>query len=444
MMTRLLGAAKLALCVAALGAALGVTFGSSSANAAIVNISTQGVIVEGLGGYCITFEADNGSTYLLNTLQTFTPGDRVHVSGSYDDTTSGFCFNTGGPRVTVSSIQPAFAGVGTLVSAIGGLRLQTDDGRTFLLQNSGPYRAGARVYVQGIVTFPSRSAARIDNTVIGPAFSDFGRVTDLTPGHLRFKSDAGVVYSLDRTGNLPTYSTLVGTYVFVEGIRGKIDGGVIPLTSVTARPAFNASGRVVATANGVAFDGDTLILQPLFTAAALANVPVGSKVYLRGRGPDDYDYGEAKPANNIRLSRVGPSYTALGYLDIATKTVINLEDGAVINVEYTGDPLFNPSGSLVYVAGELASQGPNTVTLSNNQTRIGVIVEGYLGTWVDCSPVVLIDGGGRILPRNTAPFVLGNRVRVAGGYTFDVPCDEEGGLVDNTIVEANNESRPGK
>ena len=46
MLTRLLGAAKRTLYVAALGA----TLGGAAADAAIVNVSTQGVIVEGLGG----------------------------------------------------------------------------------------------------------------------------------------------------------------------------------------------------------------------------------------------------------------------------------------------------------------------------------------------------------------------------------------------------------
>ncbi|HEX8877304.1 MAG TPA: hypothetical protein VF777_11175 [Phycisphaerales bacterium] len=409
---------------------------ATAAVAAIVPVSTQGVIVTNISGICNTFEADDGRTFILSTQGSFTAGDRVQVDGSYDDTTASLCFNTGGPLINVATIRPAFAGVGTIVVINGQPRFQTDDGRTFSLQNTGGFRAGSRVYVQGTVTTPSRAAALINNTVIGPAFSDFGRITDITPGNIRFTSEAGVVYSLDRFGSVPTFTTLVGDYVFVEGIRAKAVNGVIPLSSVTARPAFNASGRVVATPSGLAFEADTLLVAPQFKAAALAGFNPGDKVYLRGRLPDDYDFGEAKPANTIRLSRAGLSYTAIGFLDIPTKTVINIDDGTVINIEFVGHPLFNPNGSLVYIAGPIAAQSPGSVTLSHNQTRVGIIAEGLVDFGDFCAPIVRTPTGGQLFPRNIAPFGFGSYVRVRGGLTFEVPCIDEAGLVDNTVEAA--------
>ena len=420
------------------GRMIGVTsvammIASSGVVGAIVPVSTQGVLVQQSGGACITFEADNGQTYLLDSQGSFVAGDRIQVDGSYDDTTVGWCGNTGGPRIGNLTIKPAFAGVGTLVSTAFGIRLQTDDGRLFALQNSGGSRAGTAVYVQGTVDTAARTPTIINN-VIGPSFSGFGRITDIDPANIRFTAESGQVYSLDRFGSVPIYTTIVGDYVFVEGIRGKAINGVIPLTSVTARPAFNASGRVVATSSGVAFDADTLIFAPQYTASALTGQAVGSKVYLRGRNADDYDFGEARTANNIRLSRVGASYTAVGYLDRATKTVINLDDGTLVNLEWPGDPLFHPNGSIVYVAGPIASQGPGTVTLSHNQARPGVIAVGRIINGVTCSPIVLTQQNARIFPKNNGGFPFLTNVRIVGGLTFDSPCFDESSVVDNTIA----------
>lgn len=406
---------------------------AASTRATIVNVSTQGVILTDVSGICEYFASDDGKTYFLNSTGGFTSGDRVYVTGSYDDTSSGFCFNFGGPRVTVTAVKPAFAGVGTLAIATDRVRLLTDDGRSFTLPNSGGFRTGARVYVEGIVQTGARTGPAIVNNVIGNAFSDFGRLTDTTPGSLRFKSDAGVVYSLDRTGSVG--GVLPGEYVFVEGIRGKIDGnGVIPLTSVTARPAFHASGRVVAAGSGVAFQPDTLILDNRFTASALAGFPVGSKVYLRGRNADDYDYGEAKPAFNVRLSRASASYTGVGFIDTNAKVMINLTDGNIVHLENIGDPIFNPNGSFVYVAGAISAQSPGSVTLVNNETRIGVDAEGFLVDGFGCTPIIQFDGGGYLFPKYNAPYHVGDHVRVIGGITFEVPCTDENGLVDNSIV----------
>lgn len=405
----------------------------SSASAAIINVSTQGVILTHISGACDYLAGDDGKTYFLSSMGGFTSGDRIHVTGSYNDNSAGFCFNMGGAQLNVTAVKPAFAGVGTVAIGVDRARLVTDDGRSFTLPNSGGFRNGARVYVEGIVQTGARTGPAITNNVIGAAFSDFGRLTNSTRGSLRFKSDAGVVYSMDRPGSLG--DVLAGEYIFVEGIRGKADGsGVIPLTSVTSRSAFHASGRVVAAGTGVAFQPDTLILDNRFTASALAGFPVGSKVYLRGRNADDYDYGEVKPAYNVRLSRASASYTGVGFIDTNAKVMVNLADGNIVHLENIGDPIFNPNGSFVYVAGAISAQSPGSVTLVNNETRIGVDLEGYLVNGFGCTPIIRFDLGGYLFPKYNVPYAVGEHVRVIGGITFDVPCTDENGLVDNSIV----------
>lgn len=405
-----------------------------SAIAATINVSLQGVLVQDVTGGCITFEGDDGATYFLSTLGGFAAGDRVHVTGSYNDTQAGVCFNTAAFQITVTQLRPTFAGVGT-ISVVGEkTRLVTDDGRTFVLQNTGGFRSGARAYAQGTVT-ASRTTWVLSGNTIGPAFSEFGRITSLAPGALRFTSESGAVYSLDRPGSIN--GVFEGDAVFVEGIRGRLGaGGVTPLTSVTARPAFHASGRI---AQGGGFAPDTLILGDQYTASAIAGTPVGTKVYLRGRSADDYDFGEFKPVRNIRLSRADISYTALGILDTASRTVTNYLDNTVIHLEHIGNPFLNPSGSLVYIAGAVASEGFNTVTLSHNEVRIGIIQEGVLLNGFGCTPIIRFDNGGYIFPKNNGGLPVNTRVRVTGGFTFQVPCNDEYGMVDNTIEASPNQ-----
>jgi hypothetical protein len=403
---------------------------AAPASAGIVNVSMQGVIVENAAGGCQTFEADDGATYLLSTLGGFQPGDRVHVTGTYNDLNAGVCFRVAGYVINVTSIKPAFAGVGTLIKVGEKARIQTDDGRNFVVQNSGAYRSGARVYVQGQVT-PGRTISTITSNVIGAPVSEFGRITSLTPGGLRLAGESGAVYALDRPGSIN--GVFEGDYIFVEGIRGKPVGGVTPVTSVTARPAFKASGSVVAGAGGNEFLPDTLIFPDRYTADALTGFPVGSKVYLRGRSTDDYDYGEARGSRYVRLSLAESSYAAVGVIDTTAGTVINGSDGTLIQLEYAGNPVLNPNGSLVYVAGTIAAQGLGTVTLSHNEVRIGIASEGTLLNGFGCTPIIRFDNGGYIFPKNNGGLPVGSHVRVIGGFTFDAPCNDEYGLVDNTI-----------
>lgn len=412
-------------------AAVTLSAAPSSASAQNVNVSFQGVIVPHPSGACNLFLADDGNTYILTNQANFTNGDRVHVVGSYDPFQFGVCLNLAVPRIQVSSISAAFAGVGTITNINGTVRLVTDDGRTFGLTTSGPYRAGTRVYVQGPVNTGSRTVPIIANSVIGPPFSGFGRITTIAPGNLRFTAETGQVYKLDRPGSIP--AVIEGDYIFVEGVRGKSETGVIPLSSVTARPAFQSSGTVISTPSGPAFKAGAVIFNDEFTASAITGFPVGTKLYVRGRSADDYDYNEVKPPNDIRMSRADLGYTVVGTLNTAAKTVTSATDGTVVHVQYVGNPVFNPNGSTVYAAGPIDTQSPGNVTLYHNEVRIGINLEGTLLNGFGCTPIIRFDGGGYIFPKNNGGLPINSHVRVIGGYTAEDPCNDEDGLIDNTI-----------
>ena len=108
-------------------AAVTLSAAPSAASAQNVNVSFQGVIVPHPSGACNLFLADDGNTYLLTNQANFTTGDRVHVAGSYDPFQFGVCLNLAVPRIQVSSISAAFAGVGTITTVNGTVRLQVSD-----------------------------------------------------------------------------------------------------------------------------------------------------------------------------------------------------------------------------------------------------------------------------------------------------------------------------
>lgn len=401
------------------------------AAADIVSVSLQGVLVEDSTGLCTTFEGDDGFTYILSTMGTYTSGDRIHVTGSYDEDILGTCFTVAGPFITVTEIRPAFAGIGTLVVINGKLHLESEDGRLFRVQNLGGYGEGTDVYVQGTV-IETRGLPLITGNVIGPAFASFGRIAAFTSAGVRFVAESGGLYLLDRPGSL--VGTIEGDFIYVEGIVAtESDTREIAITSVTARPAFEASGIVVAVPGGVALDPETLInFGQTYSADALAGFAAGTKVYVRGRSTDDYDYGEVKPVRNVRKSRAGMSYSGVGTLDVASGTM-SVEDGTVVHLEHLGNGWFHPDGSLIYVAGEIEWAGSGSVTLGHNQVKVGLSREGVIFNGFGCTPIIVFDEGGYIFPRNNDGLPIGEHVRVVGGVTLDVPCSDFAGLVDNTI-----------
>lgn len=407
---------------------------ASLAQAVIVNIATQGVLVTDAGGVCTTFLGDDGGVYFLSSTGGFTTGDRFFVAGSYDTNQSGLCLDTLAPQVAVTEASPAFAGIGTL--SLRGERgsFIADDGRTFSLTNTGGFTSGTRLYVQGKVT-PARVGGTINVTAIGRPYAAFGRLWPTPSGGFQLETSTGPAAVLDRPGS--TAGIAPGDYVYVEGIARATRFGV-SVTSVTARPAFEAVGKVISQGSGVAFIADSIINfdQP-FTASALQNFAAGTKVYLRGRRADDYDYGEVKTPRDIRLSSASAGYSGVGVLNAAARTVSIPASGGnpatTVNVSFTGNPVVTPDGSLVYVAGAIASQSAGIVTLSHNEMRLGIDAEGYIRVGFGCTPIIVFNNGAYVFPRTTGGLPLNEYVRVVGGFSRDVPCLDGQGLVDNTI-----------
>lgn len=405
-----------------------------TAHAAIIPITTQGVIILQPEQGCSLFEADDGNTYTLTSQGIFTDGDRVQVSGTINTDILGTCSGVAGYQINVTSIGPAFAGIGTISISKTGPRLTTDDGRVFKLQNGGNSRLGGTMYVQGAVQLDERSIPTIINNTVGRAFSGLARIISLAPGNLLIRAEDGAYYSLDRRGSLGAFIQ-ENDLIFVEGIRGTSANDITPLTSVTARPAFHASGNIIAQGAGVALDAQTLIFANPFITPAINAMPAGTKAYLRGRRTDDYDYGEVKTPNFIRRGVAGASYSTIGIIDTDTKTLLSLNDGKTIHLENVGSDVFTPDGSLAYVAGHIASEDAFSVTFLNNETRMGVMEEGTILNGYGCTPIIVFDTVGWVFPLNLGGYQVNQHVAVTGGINPDTPCLDAPGLIDNTIIE---------
>lgn len=392
-----------------------------------VPVALHGVLVQSVSDlFCVRFEADNGDSYVLSNRGSFVAGDRVYVEGTVPQTSASVCENELTPIVTVSLIRPGFAGIGTIVTQSGQKRLQTDDGRVFALQNNGGFADGARVYTRGSVV-TVQSPAQIAGNTIGAAFSVFGRLIGTPPGDRRVLGEDGVTYQLDAVG---AHNAAASDYVYVEGILSSA-ADPRPVTSAAARFAFSTSGDVVSDgAGGKAFQADGVMFNDVFTVAGLSSFPIGAEVYVRGLRTDDYDYQEPRNGNSIRQARVGAGYSALGVLNLAAKTVTNVDNGAIVTLENTG-PF--PNGFFVYVAGEVASSGAGTVTLRHNQTLIGLELFGTLEVGFECAPL-FVGGGGYYFLENTGGFPFGSSVTVRGGIMRKVaPCDFDS-FINNTIM----------
>jgi len=409
---------------------------AASALAQTVSVSTQGVLVTDVAGLCTTFLGDDGNIYFPRSTGAFTAGDRFHLAGTYNLNQIGTCLDTAGFVLNVTSISNAFAGTGTLTIVNERPRLITDDGRTFLLSGatSERFAPGTRLYVQGTVSV-TRVAPTINVSAMGAAFTGFGRIKQAPTGSLQFIAESGETVTLDRPGSIAGSNT--NDYFYVEGVRRTARTGTT-VTSVTARPAFAAVGKVVAQGTGVGFVPDSLFtFDQSYSVAALADAPIGATVYVRGRRSDDYDFGEAKPQRDIRLSRADFAFSGVGTLDIATKAVsipaTVFAPATVASIQFTGDPQLTPDGSLVYVAGPIASQSPGAVSLYHNEIRVGLDQEGYIRFGFGCTPIIVLNNGGYVFPRTIAGLPLNEHVRVRGGLNPEVPCLDGLGLADNTI-----------
>ena len=372
---------------------------------------------------CTRFEADTGASYVLSSQGTAQVGDRIYVEGMVPQTMAGTCEGALLSLINVTSVRPGFAGIGTIINASGQLRLQTSDGRIFALQNTGGFGAGAQVYTRGYVD-TSLSPPRISSNTIGTPFAAFGRLLGTPPGNRSFRADSGTTYTLDAVS---AYAAATSDDLYVEGILGAGNN----VSSADTRFSFGTSGNVVDDgAGGKAFLADNILFNDTFTVAGLSPFALGSKVFVRGQAPGDYDYLEPRADSAVRQPVVGTGYTALGTLNLAGQSITNVDDGTVVQLENTGN---FADGTFLYVAGAVGSSGPGSVTLSHNLALYGLELEGDLMNGFECTPL-FVGGGGYFFLENSGGYPVGSHVTVRGGIDFHAaPCDFDC-FVNNTII----------
>lgn len=373
----------------------------------------HGVLSQANGDFfCVRFDADRGDQWVLSApLGSFVPGDRVYVEGTAGSTFVN-CNGQVVQRLDTTVLKPGFAGVGTVVRQGNRFRLRTDDGRVYGLSNRGSFPVGSRVYVRGSVNTLS-SPSTIENSVIGAAVSGFGRYVGASIADRRVKGFDGVSYTLD---GVSAQLVRPGDVVYFEGIPGKASGGVTPITQATCRHAFVGTGPV-ALENGVkVMKSDQDVFDDTFPAAGLSGFEVGTKVYMRGVAPEDYDSGEPRNGRTIRQAHVGQGYSGVG--EMIDGLFVGLLDGVVLEPEFEGD--VPPLGMFTYVYGELDSSAREEVRLVGNEAGIGIRGTGVLEIGFECAPLYIGDFGVFFL-ESSVP--IGNAVTVVGGLSGTAaPC----------------------
>jgi hypothetical protein len=207
---------------------------------------------------CILFQSDTGTTFVLDTANGFTSGDRVHVVGTVNVACVPICLGATS-CMTVTLIGPCgtqFSACGTLVQAGMCLLFEADTSGTYLLDQTGGFVAGDRVEVSGTlnpncinVCQPGNGCITVATVVAcGASFSSCGLIVQ-RGSCVAFAADRGGVYALDSTGG------------FAVGDRVRV-AGTLDLTCT--RPCPTLTGCIHATtvsACGTSFSGcGTLVL----------------------------------------------------------------------------------------------------------------------------------------------------------------------------------------
>lgn len=140
------------------------TGGCISANSIEPCLSAFGTLVPGPAG-CAKFRTIGGAEYFIENHGAFSPPDRVFVTGRLA-MSGDLCQPLEELSVLNNSIAPGFAECGQL--AIGAEEcpvLVTGDGQTYLLQDTGGFAPGARIFVRGRLQLSSQ----LCGTIVQPA-----------------------------------------------------------------------------------------------------------------------------------------------------------------------------------------------------------------------------------------------------------------------------------
>ena len=185
-----------------------------------------GILTFGPQG-CTLFVPDGGDgSYVLADYGGFFLGDHVYVEGVVDPDVIG-CFPVPIPFLVNSVIRPCeatFQACGTIVQPpFCGLALAADEGGLWLLDDTGGFGPGDRIFVDGVIVDPCFTLPEcqvggcVDVALVEPCgesfFSGCGLVVDSFACGLTLAADDGSgLYVLADFGG-----TDVGDRIFVEG-----------------------------------------------------------------------------------------------------------------------------------------------------------------------------------------------------------------------------------
>lgn len=368
---------------------------------------------------------------------------------------------------------------------------EADDGRSFILSNTGGFQIGDRIYVQG--TIPSGQAGVcnenlypiLTNTVVRPGFAGVGTI--VRQGNLfRLLTDDGRLYGLRNRGAfgvgarvyvrgwvstiqspafidqnvigvpITGFGRYVGTspndrrvlaedgvtyrldglrarfvqpgdLLYFEGILGAPSGGATNVSSATGRFAFQSTGPIVLEEGLKVLKSDQVLFDDTFRAPGLNEFALGEKAFLFGIAPEDYDALEPRNGRTIRSSRTGVGYSSVGTF---SGGVFVDADSNVLQVDHAGTL---PPGTLAYVAGRLDMTSPGAPAVRTNVVLLGVDTTGSLEIGFECAPLLI--GEFVLFVENDEGLPFHNCVRAVGGvHSNAAPCPFPA-LVDDVLTD---------
>ena len=373
--------------------------------------------------FCTIFEADDGRNFILSNTGGFQLGDRIYAEGTIPNGVAGVCNEVIYPLLNNTIVRPGFAGIGTVIRQNNVFRLQTDDGRIYGLRNRMGFGIGSRVYVRGWVA-TNQNPPLIDDNVIGTAVSGFGRSIGTSPSDRRIQGEDGVTYRLD---GLSARFVELGDHVYFEGIFGSFSGGARNVNNATGRYAFHATGAVILENSVKVIKSDQLLFDDTFRAPGLDALALGTKAFVFGIAPEDYDYLEPRNGRTIRGSRTGLGYSSTGLFSGNTFVA---SDSTIVQVDFGGNL---PPGQLGSIAGELDTTNPSMPLIKKNIVLYGINTTGTLEIGFECAPLLI--GSGVFFVENEEGIPFHNCAHVIGGISFDAaPCPFSA-IVDDTLTD---------
>ncbi len=242
-------------------------------------------------GACVLFQADTGSTFVLDQTHTFVVGDRVQVTGTVNPSCATGCSpSTGCITVgTIESCSSQFSSCGTLIQRGACVDFIADRGGTFALETLGGFAVGDRVRIAGVLDTtcvppcePADGCVH-GNTIesCGASFSGCGTLVQ-GPGCVQFQADTGDTFDVTNTGGFT-----VGERVRVTGTLGspcisRCTGTaqcIAANTIALCQTPFSGCGTLTQGAECVLFQADS---GGTFVLDTTSGLTAGTRVFVEG------------------------------------------------------------------------------------------------------------------------------------------------------------------